>query len=222
MSDRDFKGVWIPSDIWLNEDLALLDKVMLIEIDSLDGVDGCWKSNESFAEFFGVGTATIKRSVKKLTELSLIKRTMSKHDTGSRRVIKMIRPLSSLIRPLGSNRSDPSDQNDPQGNTVEGIVSKDTKGSDQIDVPNYIALDLWEDFLKMRKKKKVENTPRALKSILKKLEEFELKFAGDAERSIDNSIMNGWKGVFDIQKFKNHRDSLSNSPVGNIKPGDKF
>ena len=34
--NRDFKGVWIPKDIWLNENLTMLEKVILIEIDSLD------------------------------------------------------------------------------------------------------------------------------------------------------------------------------------------
>lgn len=38
--NRDFKGVWIPKEIWLSTELTLQEKVMLVEIDSLDNEDG--------------------------------------------------------------------------------------------------------------------------------------------------------------------------------------
>jgi hypothetical protein len=34
--NRDFKGVWIPKEIWINTDLSIIEKVLLVEIDSLD------------------------------------------------------------------------------------------------------------------------------------------------------------------------------------------
>ena len=48
MSDeRAFRGVWIPAEIWLNRELSLQEKVMLIEIDSLQHPQkGCFKSNK--------------------------------------------------------------------------------------------------------------------------------------------------------------------------------
>jgi hypothetical protein len=50
--NRDFKGVWIPKDIWLNTDLSIIEKVLLVEIDSLDNSDrGCFASNEYLASF---------------------------------------------------------------------------------------------------------------------------------------------------------------------------
>jgi len=39
--DRDFKGVWIPKDIWLSENLSLMEKVLFVEIHSLDNERGC-------------------------------------------------------------------------------------------------------------------------------------------------------------------------------------
>lgn len=36
MDNRDFKGIWIPKDIWLSDKLTLQEKIMYIEIDSLD------------------------------------------------------------------------------------------------------------------------------------------------------------------------------------------
>ena len=50
--NRDFKGVWIPKEIWLNSDLSIIEKVLLVEIDSLDNSDrGCFASNEYLAKF---------------------------------------------------------------------------------------------------------------------------------------------------------------------------
>ena len=49
--NRDFKGVWIPKEIWLNTDLSIIEKVLLVEIDSLDNSDrGCFASNEYLAK----------------------------------------------------------------------------------------------------------------------------------------------------------------------------
>ena len=50
--ERDFKGVWIPKEIWLNEELTLMEKCFLTEIDSLDREQGCFASNQYFADFF--------------------------------------------------------------------------------------------------------------------------------------------------------------------------
>jgi len=50
--NRDFKGVWIKKEIWLNTDLSIIEKVLLVEIDSLDNSDrGCFASNEYLASF---------------------------------------------------------------------------------------------------------------------------------------------------------------------------
>ena len=54
MKTRDFKGIWIPKEIWLNKNLKLIEKIFLVEIDSLDNEDGCYASNKYFAEFFGI------------------------------------------------------------------------------------------------------------------------------------------------------------------------
>jgi len=70
---RDFKGVWIPKHIWLNEELTMLDKVLLVEIDSLDQTDrGCFASNKYLAEFCQCSESAVSKSVSKLTKLGFI------------------------------------------------------------------------------------------------------------------------------------------------------
>ena len=70
--NRDFKGVWIPKEIWLNEELTMLEKVIFVEIDSLDGPDHCYASNEYFATFCNCSESKVSKAIKKLKELGMI------------------------------------------------------------------------------------------------------------------------------------------------------
>lgn len=48
---RDFKGIWLPRELYLAEDLSWNEKILLVEIDSLDRGEGCFASNRYLAEF---------------------------------------------------------------------------------------------------------------------------------------------------------------------------
>jgi len=52
--NRDFKGVWIPKDVWLDKELGWVEKLFFVEIDSLDNEQGCFASNNYFSKFFGI------------------------------------------------------------------------------------------------------------------------------------------------------------------------
>lgn len=70
--ERDFKGVWISKEIWLNKNLTALDKIILTEIDSLDNEDGCTASNEYLAEFCQCSVTKISNSIAKLIDMKYI------------------------------------------------------------------------------------------------------------------------------------------------------
>lgn len=70
--ERDFKGVWIPKDVWLNRDLSLIEKVFLVEIDSLDNADGCYASNKYFSEFFDISKGRCSQIINQLKDKDLI------------------------------------------------------------------------------------------------------------------------------------------------------
>lgn len=69
---RDFKGIWIPREIWLSDQLSLMEKVLFVEIHSLDNERGCFASNKYFAEFFGVGERQIRKYIGTLKEKGFI------------------------------------------------------------------------------------------------------------------------------------------------------
>lgn len=61
--ERDFKGIWIQREIWLSEELSLMEKVLFVEISSLDNERGCFASNRYFAEFFRVSDRQIRNLI---------------------------------------------------------------------------------------------------------------------------------------------------------------
>lgn len=70
--ERDFKGVWIPKDIYLHEGLTPTDKFLLVEIDSLSKNGECFASNEHFSKFLGVSKKHVSRLISKLVQMKLI------------------------------------------------------------------------------------------------------------------------------------------------------
>lgn len=84
--NRDFKGVWIPKEVWLDGRLSMLDKGILAEIDSLDnGESGCFASNEHLAEFCQCSLTKVSTSISKLIELGYL--TVASFD-GRKRFLK--------------------------------------------------------------------------------------------------------------------------------------
>ena len=71
-AQRDFKGVWIPKEIWISEQLSLMEKVLFVEIHSLDNERGCFASNKHFAQFFGVSERQIRNYVSSLKDKGFI------------------------------------------------------------------------------------------------------------------------------------------------------
>ena len=69
---RDFKGIWIPREIWLSEELSLMEKVLFVEIHSLDNERGCFASNQYFADFFGVSARQIRTHIGSLKEKGFV------------------------------------------------------------------------------------------------------------------------------------------------------
>lgn len=70
---REFRGIWIPAALWLDETLSITEKVMLVEIDSLDSSErGCYASNSHFAKFFGLSPSRVSEIINSLARRGLI------------------------------------------------------------------------------------------------------------------------------------------------------
>lgn len=108
---RDFKGVWIPKDIWLSDKLSLMEKVLFVEIHSLDNERGCFASNRYFAEFFLVSERQIQNHLAALKEKGFIAVTMRDgFDRTIRTAGKYARVSTDRIRQLQKMRTDIADK----------------------------------------------------------------------------------------------------------------
>ena len=70
---RDFKGIWIPREIWVSKEMTMQEKVFLAEIHSLDNEQGCIASNSYFAEFFGLSKSSVTRVISSLVDKGFCK-----------------------------------------------------------------------------------------------------------------------------------------------------
>ena len=98
---RDFKGIWIPKEIWLSTDLKVMEKLILVEIDSLDNEDGCFASNDHFSKFFSLSKNRCSEIIKSLEEKGYIEIKYIYHTDSkaiSKRVIRCTRKTDRGIR----------------------------------------------------------------------------------------------------------------------------
>jgi len=97
------------------------------------------------------------------------------------------------------NKNDKNDKNDKKNNN-RGVIIPDSLPAD--------LKDPLEAFIEMRKKIKAPLTDRALDMLLKKLNQLS---GGSTEKSIEilnQSTMNGWKGIFPLKENKNQNPFL--------------
>ena len=123
---------------------------------------------------------------------------------------KGIKPQNN---PIGDKKNYPKETPNKNENVNENVLNvnnnKECKSKNNIILPDYLNLDIWKEYLDMRKKLKAPNTETALNRILKKLEGFEKQKIGNGTLAIENSIENGWKGVFEPKQqniIKNNSD----------------
>jgi len=93
--ERDFKGVWIPKEIFLNEALSWAEKILLIEIDSLDqNGQGCFASNEYLAKFVQVSEGSMANMIVKLMNKGYI---IKKGFDGRKRYVSLNPDLTKIL-----------------------------------------------------------------------------------------------------------------------------
>lgn len=208
---RDFKGVWIPKEVWLDTRLNALDKVILTEIDSLDGEGGCFASNEYIAEFCQCSITKVSTAISKLIEYGYL---YVENFDGRKRTLKS--RLSKFERQTCKNlKADIKNlkESNTKSNTSNNTKKERKKSYDDI-INSKISDDglkeLICEFIKMRNLKKKPLTDRALTMQLNKL----LKLSSNLEEQkaiVDKSIVKCWDEFYPLKD--DIKGSVSN--VGN-------
>lgn len=210
---RDFKGIWIPKEVWLDERLSALDKIILMEIDSLDrSEDGCFAGNQSLADFCKCSERKVSDSIAKLISYGYIR--IQKFDG-------RVRHLRSNLKADSQNLPDRVAKNARQSskkceadtqkvrhsniNTYLNSDNKQSKGDlnrliDEF-TDNEELRETISDFIDMRKLIKKPMTEKALKLLLNKLKEFSSN-EEEQIKILNESIEHNWQSIYKPEKKK--------------------
>ena len=115
-TNRKFKGIWIPAEVWESEKLTLQEKVFLVEIDSLNNENGCYANNNYFAKFFGLSTTRVSLVISNLINKGFVTSTILQSE-GNKRILK-----TSLTKV-----NNPIQQKLKHNNTVNNTLIKEKK-----------------------------------------------------------------------------------------------
>lgn len=220
---RAFKGVWIPAEIWLNENLSLQEKALLADIDSFcSRYESCYASNEHFAKFIGVSTRRIKDIIKGLEDKKLIEREIVyKQGTKEiqKRLLRLPYPSGRNLHGGGAEKfptpreekfPTPGEENCPESNTCISNTNKSNTTEYKIkrarargDCSPELA-EALNAFAEHRKKLRKPMTDYAKKLLLKKLQKLSPTEGGQIA-ILNQSIANGWQGVFPLERDRNQQ-----------------
>jgi len=200
--DRQFKGIWIPADVWLNKDLTLIDKVILAEVDSFSGNGKSYfKSNATLSDETGLGVSTISRSVKKLIDLGLISSSFN----GRCRYLRTVSIVNMTKQDGISDKAECSGLPTTY-TTTETDTNTSTKGGVVLPFESKEFSDLWKLWKSERKQKRIKKyTILGENSILHQLQKDSKGDESVAMEIIKQSITQGWQGLFPIKKQKNDK-----------------
>ena len=161
--NRDFKGIWLPKEIWLNKDLTVMEKLFLVEIDSLDNENGCFASNAHFSNFFDLSKARCTQIIKSLESKKMISILIERDGKIiSKRVIRILNTLVNKLNTPSKNIKYPYLENVQESNTL----NNNTKEGDTHAL----------DFLKLNSPSRFESFLIQNKKQIKNFEKFSLDF----------------------------------------------
>lgn len=205
MEERQFKGIWIPKEIWLATELTIQEKVVLVEIDSLETEDkGCYASNKYFSNFFQLTTQRVSQIIKQLEDKKYIK---IKYITKNKQIIERQLRIQKPPYPEVSNILDRGikyslggyQENFKENNINKNNINKKEIYKEKEYFKNEELNKIFIEFLEIRKKLKAVNSDRAINSLLKKLDNYD----DDTKyKMIEQSIVSSWKNIYEVKDNK--------------------
>ena len=212
--NRDFKGIWIPKEVWLSDKLTLQEKVFFVEISSLDNADGCFANNQYFAEFFGLSKTRVSLIIKSLIEKGYVTSVLI-YKEGTQQILKRVIKvcyipyLRKVKDPPQQNLNTPPLEKLKDSNTVINNTINNTK-KEKVIFP-FTSKNFYEHWSRWTDYKKVEHrfNYKGNISIQAALMDLNTKSKQDenvACKIIMQSIANGWKGFFELKNNNNGTD----------------
>lgn len=217
MSEPKFTGVWIPASVFQTPTISLTAKVVYGVVDALDNEEGCFASNAYLSRHLGLSVRQLQTILSELEDAKLILRVACE----GRRVIRTVEKvaLTNALASTQVTRSEGGAENCTGGvkKTARGGCGKphtyskednkeliNTKGQPvNLDsIPWVSALPFsseafskaWQSWIDYRKELK---KPLKDATVTAQWKEFVKWGEEKSIASIEQSIKNGWQGLFE-------------------------
>ena len=205
MSDRQFRGIWIPVHIWETSDLTAAERCLWAEIDSFTNAkSGYYKTNQQASEELGVSERQVSRAFAKLESMGLI--TVEKQ--GIRRVAKST-PWRGTLDTVASNPRHHGEVSSPQWRGIKNKEKNKEKHNKNTLVYAFEGdeiIELWKVWVRERKAyAKGQYTLYAQQRAMNKLQKLSGENIEAAQKIIDQSITNAWKDFFPLREQRQTR-----------------
>ena len=161
-----FKGVWIPAEIWLNENLSFQEKFLYAEIDSFCSKGNpCFASNNYLGKMLGISGKRIGTLITSLVNKGFLYREVNRNERNEV-VNRLLSPIDSsckVVRPLlpQSGKTPPptkcGDPSSPKRGDINNIfinklnIKKHTKKSQEQELTDRFET-IWQDYPKKQGK----------------------------------------------------------------------
>lgn len=180
------------------QDLTPPQKLILLSMADRAGEDfTCWPSYKRLEANTGLNRKTIVKHIKSMKDMGLIEEVGRKGRTGQVKVWKLKGVNSTKNGTVEQDERVPLfPSKSPKNGTAKESQNWDTESTIRnlpLESPNSVDLGLWEEWVDYRNEIKKKIT----KSAGRKQIEFLAKYSPEKQRVIINqSIMNGWQGLF--------------------------
>lgn len=214
MSEPKFTGVWIPASIFQTPTISITAKVVYGVLESLDNEGGCFASNAYLSKHLGLEVRQVQTLLADLETAGLIKRS---EDPNGRRIIRTIERVAvtkaladgQVTRSEGCKKVQGGMRKPAQGvcGKLHTYNKEDNKGDkDTVQQQGWIVrlpfgsdafIASWKSWVTYRKEMKKTLTDS---SVTAQCREFALWGEQKSIEAIEQSIKQGWQGLFEPNK----------------------
>lgn len=198
MSEREFLGIWIPAEVWLDQRLTMTEKAFMAEVESFSKNGKTFhKSNDTIRQQYGITPKTVQRIIKKLVELELLECYFNG------RVRHLSLGSMGKMSSLHGKNDDSASSKFPHTNTVERTTKNTSKKEVVFPFTEIEFLETWNAWLQERRDRRyksyTDNGEQAALHNLKKMANDDYRIA---IAIVQQSIAQGWQGLFELKRAK--------------------
>lgn len=198
MSQREFLGIWIPAEVWLDQRLTMTEKAFLAEIESFTKNGKTFhKSNDTIRKEYGITPKTVQRIIKKLMELGLLECYFNG------RVRHLSLGSMGKMSSLHGKNDDSASSKFPHTNTMTRTTTNTSKKEVVYPFTETEFLEMWKTWLQERRDRRYKNyTDNGEQAALHNLKKMSNDDYRIAIAIIQQSIAQGWQGLFELKGAK--------------------